>query len=132
MNRLPPSRLPVCRPQWPKLLNASLAEVDPELLDIIEKEKNRQWKVSLVFDVCMHGAHGVKYLWWQSMCNTAVATALSSGCAAALACDACAQGLELIPSENFVSASVMEAVGSVMTNKYSEGYPGARWDSWHN
>lgn len=36
------------------------------------------------------------------------------------------QGLELIPSENFVSASVMEAVGSVMTNKYSEGYPGAR------
>jgi glycine hydroxymethyltransferase len=38
-----------------------------------------------------------------------------------------AQGLELIPSENFVSASVMEAVGSVMTNKYSEGYPGARY-----
>jgi glycine hydroxymethyltransferase len=36
------------------------------------------------------------------------------------------QGLELIPSENFVSSSVMEAVGSVMTNKYSEGYPGAR------
>ncbi len=37
------------------------------------------------------------------------------------------QGLELIPSENFVSASVAEAVGSVMTNKYSEGYPGARY-----
>jgi hypothetical protein len=37
------------------------------------------------------------------------------------------QGLELIPSENFVSRSVMEAVGSVMTNKYSEGYPGARY-----
>ena len=37
------------------------------------------------------------------------------------------QGLELIPSENFVSASVMQAVGSVMTNKYSEGYPGARY-----
>lgn len=37
------------------------------------------------------------------------------------------QGLELIPSENFTSASVMEAVGSVMTNKYSEGYPGARY-----
>ena len=47
------------------------------LVDIIEHEKNRQWK-----------------------------------------------GLELIPSENFVSSSVMEAVGSVMTNKYSEGYPG--------
>uniref|UniRef100_A0A7S0RZ78 Serine hydroxymethyltransferase n=1 Tax=Chlamydomonas leiostraca TaxID=1034604 RepID=A0A7S0RZ78_9CHLO len=65
---------------WPKVLNAPLAAVDPELYDIIEKEKNRQYK-----------------------------------------------GLELIPSENFVSASVMEAVGSIMTNKYSEGYPGARY-----
>ncbi|KAK9838173.1 hypothetical protein WJX81_006582 [Elliptochloris bilobata] len=65
---------------WPKLLNAPLAEVDPEVTDIIEKEKNRQWK-----------------------------------------------GLELIPSENFVSSSVMEAVGSIMTNKYSEGYPGERY-----
>ncbi|KAL5082095.1 hypothetical protein RYX36_010516, partial [Vicia faba] len=36
-------------------------------------------------------------------------------------------GLELIPSENFTSLSVMQAVGSVMTNKYSEGYPGARY-----
>jgi glycine hydroxymethyltransferase len=65
---------------WPKAINAPLSEVDPELVDIIEREKNRQYK-----------------------------------------------GLELIPSENFVSASVMEAVGSVMTNKYSEGYPGARY-----
>ncbi|PSC74475.1 serine hydroxymethyltransferase [Micractinium conductrix] len=65
---------------WPRVLNAPLVEVDPELMDIIEHEKNRQYK-----------------------------------------------GLELIPSENFVSASVMEAVGSVMTNKYSEGYPGARY-----
>ena len=62
---------------WPRFLNAPLSEVDPTLVDIIEREKNRQWK-----------------------------------------------GLELIPSENFVSSSVMEAVGSVMTNKYSEGYPG--------
>lgn len=65
---------------WPRVLNASLEEVDPELFDIIEHEKNRQYK-----------------------------------------------GLELIPSENFTSRSVMEAVGSVMTNKYSEGYPGARY-----
>lgn len=65
---------------WPRFLNAPLSEVDPVLVDIIEHEKNRQWK-----------------------------------------------GLELIPSENFVSSSVMEAVGSVMTNKYSEGYPGARY-----
>jgi len=35
--------------------------------------------------------------------------------------------LELIASENFVSEAVMEAVGSVMTNKYAEGYPGKRY-----
>ncbi len=71
---------PIAAVHWPKVLNSSLEDVDPELYDIIEKEKNRQYK-----------------------------------------------GLELIPSENFVSKSVMEAVGSVMTNKYSEGYPGARY-----
>ena len=38
-----------------------------------------------------------------------------------------AQGLELIASENFVSQAVLEAMGSVMTNKYSEGYPGKRY-----
>ncbi|CAM6120558.1 unnamed protein product [Calypogeia fissa] len=65
---------------WPKQLNAELSAIDPEIADIIEKEKNRQWK-----------------------------------------------GLELIPSENFTSVSVMQAVGSIMTNKYSEGYPGARY-----
>ncbi|XP_057962479.1 serine hydroxymethyltransferase, mitochondrial [Malania oleifera] len=65
---------------WPKQLNAPLEVVDPEVSDIIELEKARQWK-----------------------------------------------GLELIPSENFTSVSVMQAVGSVMTNKYSEGYPGARY-----
>ncbi|KAL6983096.1 glycine hydroxymethyltransferase [Sarracenia purpurea var. burkii] len=65
---------------WTNQLNAPLEEVDPEIADIIELEKARQWK-----------------------------------------------GLELIPSENFTSASVMQAVGSVMTNKYSEGYPGARY-----
>lgn len=36
-------------------------------------------------------------------------------------------GLELIPSENYVSMAVREANGSVMTNKYSEGYPGRRY-----
>jgi glycine hydroxymethyltransferase len=36
-------------------------------------------------------------------------------------------GLELIPSENFVSLAVLEALGSVMTNKYSEGYPHKRY-----
>lgn len=36
-------------------------------------------------------------------------------------------GLELIPSENYVSANVLKAMGSVLTNKYSEGYPGKRY-----
>ncbi|TQD70971.1 hypothetical protein C1H46_043494 [Malus baccata] len=68
------------RATWIKQLNEPLDVVDPEIADIIELEKARQWK-----------------------------------------------GLELIPSENFTSLSVMQAVGSVMTNKYSEGYPGARY-----
>jgi len=38
-----------------------------------------------------------------------------------------ATGLELIPSENFVSEAVLEAMGSVLTNKYAEGYPGKRY-----
>jgi glycine hydroxymethyltransferase len=38
-----------------------------------------------------------------------------------------AEGLELIASENFVSQAILEAAGSVMTNKYAEGYPGRRY-----
>ena len=37
------------------------------------------------------------------------------------------RGIELIPSENYVSTSVLKALGSVFTNKYSEGYPGRRY-----
>jgi len=37
------------------------------------------------------------------------------------------EGLELIPSENYVSRAVLEAMGSVLTNKYSEGFPGKRY-----
>lgn len=37
------------------------------------------------------------------------------------------EGLELIPSENYVSKAVREAQGSILTNKYSEGYPGRRY-----
>lgn len=38
-----------------------------------------------------------------------------------------AEGLEMIPSENFVSLAVLEALGSITTNKYAEGYPGKRY-----
>ncbi len=38
-----------------------------------------------------------------------------------------ASGLELIASENFVSSAILEAAGSVLTNKYAEGYPGKRY-----
>ena len=37
------------------------------------------------------------------------------------------EGLELIPSENYVSSDVLTALGSILTNKYSEGYPGRRY-----
>lgn len=61
-------------------LNKSLAETDPELLQLVEQEKARQ-RNSLV----------------------------------------------LIASENFTSKAVLDALGSVLSNKYSEGYPGARY-----
>src|ERR1700740_3132515 len=38
-----------------------------------------------------------------------------------------ATGLELIPSDNLVSEAVLEAMGSIFTNKYAEGYPGKRY-----
>ena len=37
------------------------------------------------------------------------------------------KGIELIASENFTSPDVMEATGSILTNKYAEGYPGKRY-----
>jgi len=58
----------------------SLEDHDPVIFDLIEQEKNRQWK-----------------------------------------------SLELIASENFTSRAVMECLGSCLTNKYSEGLPGARF-----
>lgn len=39
----------------------------------------------------------------------------------------CRKGIELIASENFTSMPVIEALGSCLTNKYSEGQPGARY-----
>jgi glycine hydroxymethyltransferase len=60
--------------------NLTLKEQDPEIYDLIQKEKERQFT-----------------------------------------------GIELIASENFTSKAVMEALGSCLTNKYSEGYPGKRY-----
>ena len=40
------------------------------------------------------------------------------------------EGLELIPSENYVSENVLKAMGSILTNKYSEGYPSFEGLSW--
>ncbi|KAH6813541.1 serine hydroxymethyltransferase 6 [Perilla frutescens var. frutescens] len=60
--------------------NQSLRDADPDIFEIMEKEKGRQFK-----------------------------------------------GIELIASENFVCKAVMEALGSHLTNKYSEGMPGARY-----
>jgi glycine hydroxymethyltransferase len=57
-----------------------LEQHDPEMFDLIEKEKHRQWS-----------------------------------------------GLELIASENFTSKAVMHCLGSALTNKYAEGYPGKRY-----
>ena len=37
------------------------------------------------------------------------------------------EGIELIASENFTSNQVMNATGSILTNKYAEGYPGKRY-----
>lgn len=63
-----------------QLLSAHLAQADPAVFDIVEKEKKRQ-----------------------------------------------KQFINLIPSENFTSQAVLDALGSPMQNKYSEGYPGARY-----
>ena len=60
--------------------NRPLEQVDPEIYEAIQEERNRQF-----------------------------------------------ENIELIASENFTSRAVMEAQGSVLTNKYAEGYPGKRW-----
>lgn len=78
----PPSSVPVPEigGNGNSFVDCGLSEVDPEVREIINKEKDRQFK-----------------------------------------------SLELIASENFTSRAVMEAVGSCLTNKYSEGLPGKRY-----
>src|SRR5215211_6892631 len=64
----------------PDFFNRPLAEVDPEIADVLQHELERQQRT-----------------------------------------------LEMIASENFVPQAVLDAVGSVLTNKYAEGYPGKRY-----
>lgn len=67
-------------PQWAGTEDSCVAEIDPEIASVIERETNRQQN-----------------------------------------------RLELIASENFASPAVLATQGSILTNKYAEGYPGKRW-----
>lgn len=71
---------PVTTTHLPKSLTGTLAEVDPEIAEVLEKELGRQRHT-----------------------------------------------LEMIASENFVPRAILETQGSVLTNKYAEGYPGKRY-----
>lgn len=82
-----------------------LAAADPEVYQIIQDEKVRQWYAALRCQTATVGARSLL-------------TYLSR---------TCRKGIELIASENFTSQPVMEALGSCLTNKYSEGQPGARY-----
>src|SRR3954451_20451357 len=75
-----PPRRPPMTDLSPDYFNRPLAEVDPEIADVLVHELERQQRT-----------------------------------------------LEMIASENFVPQAVLEAVGSVLTNKYAEGYPGKRY-----
>ena len=110
--------------QWPEMCNKPLAAVDPEMV------RSRGW-----WNDCGRAPHPWRHAVghhrareeppvegapvctprarWPRPC--ARPSVLSRGCCSADNSDhTCSQGLELIPSENFVSASVMEAVGSIM------------------
>ncbi|MQL83898.1 hypothetical protein Taro_016389 [Colocasia esculenta] len=130
---------------WVKQLNAPLEEVDPEIANIIELEKARQWKVpllslllSLSFNAVYSSSSSDSFYFCAGECGIRSTSSITwvedFSCSTEGECrfhrlDSffSLKGLELIPSENFTSVSVMQAVGSVMTNKYSEGYPGARY-----
>lgn len=89
------------------LLTQSLEKSDPEIFDIIEKEKKY-----VFVPVCAR------------LCG--LSSVPSSSSSSSHPSSRLRNSLNLIPSENFASPAVLEALGSVMQNKYSEGYPGAR------
>ena len=108
-----------------------LRECDPEVYGLIQEEKARQWCV-LRPGVCLPAANrrarpgsAVRRL---PCCLPALPSLRRRSRSRAVAPTAwCSKGIELIASENFTSAAVMEALGSALTNKYSEGLPGARY-----
>lgn len=108
-----------------------LRECDPEVYGLIQEEKARQWCV-LRPGVCLPAANrrarpgsAVRRL---PCCLPALPSLRRRSRSRAVAPIAwCSKGIELIASENFTSAAVMEALGSALTNKYSEGLPGARY-----
>ena len=96
-----------------------LAEADPEMYAIIKREERRQWYAASPL---------------PTRCPFAAACLLrmrpppySQATCAHTHRGARRQGIELIASENFTSRAVLEALGSCLTNKYSEGLPGQRY-----
>ena len=130
----PPATLP-CTPAVPKMfqVDGTLDEVDPEIASIIRHEKERQVRrppptttASAVQAVAREGC-GSRPPAPSFACCAAPDPPQSSDPARSLRASVQVTGLELIASENFTSRAVMTAVGSCMTNKYSEGLPGARY-----
>ena len=76
-----------------------------------------------------HGRHDRRVAKVDALAGAGALAAADPDTAAAIRSEARRQreNLELIASENYVSPAVREAVGSVLTNKYAEGYPGRRW-----
>src|SRR3970282_1978881 len=124
-----------------ELRTAGLADVDPDIADLLERELERQrGHIELIAS---------ENFTWPSMLEAVGSVAtnkyaegypgrryrseerrVGNGCRSWCdgSADVCSSDLiELIASENFTWPSMLEAVGSVATNKYAEGYPGRRY-----
>lgn len=119
-----------------------LSEVDPEIANIIRNEKGRQVRgyreqqpaCSCSYSTCSTQALSLSLpaasahcrRWLSQLGTQAQHTHRLPTSAASSLVLLQVRGLELIASENFTSRAVMQALGSCMTNKYSEGRPHAR------
>lgn len=109
-----------------------LAEVDPDMAAIIKGEKGRQQYSK--FSQCWGGlelGRPQPRMWFAQFILTCLQyfclTLTMRSCHYCLISYESPTALNLIASENYTASAVAEAVGSVMSNKYSEGYPGARY-----